>query len=329
MTAPTAEPDLVSALRALLGAGRYRDAINTWVAAPGGEAQRPEALLLAATASMRVGDVSRAGDLAAEAAEGFRLRADPDGRLRALNLLGAVAFEAGVLDEAAARFDLARSLARQVGDTLFEAHAANNLASVAHLRGDATTALSLYRVALLAYQRLGDRRGTTQTYHNLGLAFRELGAWLDADEATFQAMRHARMVEDAGLAAIAITGRAELDVARGELDVATRELDRAGELALQADDPIGVAEIGRVRALAALRRGEPGPALAEARVAGQIAREQGSMLLVAECSAAAAMALRRLGRGEEAEFNRAAAAEGFARLGARAHSEQLAREWGS
>ena len=125
---------------------------------------------------------------------------------------------------------------------------------MAHLRGDAVTALSLYRAALLGYQRLGDRRGTAQTYHNLGLAFRELGAWQDADEATVQALRHARMVEDAALAALAVTGRAELDIARGALDVAARELDRASELAVQAGDQIGIAEIGRVRALVALQR---------------------------------------------------------------------------
>jgi hypothetical protein len=62
-------------------------------------------------------------------------------------------------------------LARQLDDTLMAAHASNNLASVAHLRGEPETSLSLYRVALLAYQRLGDRRGTAQTYHNLGLSF--------------------------------------------------------------------------------------------------------------------------------------------------------------
>ncbi len=227
MIAPNAEPDFVATLRALLSAGRYRDVVASWLDAPAAEARRSEALLLAATASMRLGEVARAGELAAEAAEGFRQRADQDGRLRALNLLGAVAFEQGALDDAVSRFEMARGLARQLQDTLFEAHAANNLASVAHLRGDAVSALSLYRVALLAYQRLGDRRGTTQTYHNLGLAFRELGAWADADEATVQALRHARMVEDEALAAIAVTGRAELDLARGALDVAVRELDRA------------------------------------------------------------------------------------------------------
>ncbi len=327
MTGPSAEPDLVTMLRAHLGAGRYREAVTSWLRAPAADAQRGEALLLAATASMRLGEVARAGELAAEAAEVFRLRADQDGRLRALNLLGAVAFEQGELDLAVRRFEMARGLARQLEDTLFEAHAANNLASVAHLRGDATTALSLYRAALLGYQRLGDRRGTTQTYHNLGLAFRDLGAWEDADEATVQAVRHARLVEDAALAALAVTGRAELDLARGAPEVASRELDRARELALQADDQLGLAEIGRVRAVAALQRGDAAGALVEARAAGTIAEEQGSALLSAECAAAAALALRTLARGDEADASRLKASEGFARLGAVALAERFQRKW--
>lgn len=329
MIAPTAEPDLIATLRALLGAGRYRDVVTTWLAAADADGRQGEALLLAATASMRLGDVGRAGALAGDAAEAFRLRADQDGRLRAVNLLGAVAFERGDLDEAANRFETARSLARQLDDTLFEAHAANNLASVAHLRGDAPLALSLYRVALLAYQRLGDRRGTTQTYHNLGLTFRELGAWADADEATVQALRHARMVEDEALAAIAVTGRAELDVARGALDVASRELDRASELAVEAGDVIGIAEIGRVRAIVALRRNTPQVALEEARRAGSMAVEQGSALLAAECVAAEALALLRLDRREEATRRREQATEGFVRLGAVAHAARLGRDWES
>ena len=329
MIAPLADPDLVATLRALLSAARYRDLVAAWHAAPEADARRSEALLLAATASMRLGDVARAGELAGDAAEAFRLRADQDGRLRALNLLGAVAFERGELDEAVNRFETARTLARQLDDTLFEAHAANNLASVAHLRGDAALALSLYRVALLAYQRLGDRRGITQTYHNLGLAFRDLGAWTDADEATVQAVRHARMVEDEALAAIAVTGRAELDVARGALDVAVRELDRASELAMEAGDAIGIAEIGRVRAIVALRQNAFEVALDEARRAGHMATEHGSALLAAECAAAEALALLRLERTDEARARRDLAADGFARLGAVAHAARLSRDWGA
>ena len=199
---------------------------------------------------------------------------------------------------------------------------------MAHLRGDAVTALSLYRAALLGYQRLGDRRGTTQTYHNLGLAFRELGAWQDADEATVQALRHARMVEDAALAALAVTGRAELDVARGALDVAARELDRASELAVAGGRPDRDRRDrpgpGRWRHCSATM---PAAALVEARAAGTMAEEQGSALLVAECAAAEALALRRLARRSEAEASRRKAADGFARLGAVALAERFSREW--
>ena len=143
-----------------------------------------------------------------------------------------------------------------------------------------------------------------------------------------QALRHARMVEDAALAALAVTGRAELDIARGALDVAARELDRASELAVQAGDQIGIAEIGRVRALVALHRNDAGAALNEARAAGTMASEQGSALLVAECAAAEALALRRLARQVEAEEVRARATDGFARLGAVGLLERLTREWG-
>ena len=165
MIAPTAEPDLLAILRALLGAGRYREVVSSWLAAPAAEGT-PERGVAA-----RGDGFDAAGRRGAGRRSGSRGggRDSACGRtrtagLRAFNLLGAVAFERGALDDAASRFEMARALARQLGDTLFQAHAANNLASVAHLRGDAVTALSLYRAALLGYQRLGDRRGTAQTF---------------------------------------------------------------------------------------------------------------------------------------------------------------------
>jgi tetratricopeptide (TPR) repeat protein len=327
MIAPLADPDLVAALRALLAAGRYRDASELWQRAPEAEAQRSEALLLAATASMRQGDVAEANALATRAAATFHARADRDGHLRALNLLGAVAFERGELDLAAERFDAARSLAMELGDTLFQAHATNNRASVAHLRGNAAEAMSLYRAALLDYQRLGDRRGTAQTYHNLGIAFRDLAAWDDAEKASAQALRHATMIEDASLAALALTGRAELELARGANALATRALDRASQLALDAGDVLGEAEIGRVRAMVALREGRVDAAVREAQRASETAAAQGSALLAAECAAVMALALHRLGRAKEAGSAREDALARFAALGAEAHAERFRVDW--
>src|SRR6478672_5662993 len=70
----------------------------------------------------------------------------------------------------------------------------------------ADEALGLYRGALLAYQRLGDRRGTAEAYHNLGLIYRQLGDWRSAEDATGEALRHAEVLGERGLLALATTG---------------------------------------------------------------------------------------------------------------------------
>jgi ATP/maltotriose-dependent transcriptional regulator MalT len=324
---PTAET-LLPTLRGLLAAGRFSEALEQhrrvedapWAA-------RAEARLLAATAAMRVGDLETAERLATLALEQFAQRADADGRMRSANLLGALHFERGELEAAEQRFAEARRLAHTLDDTLLGARASNNLASVAHLRGQPEMALMLYREALLGYQRLGDRRGTAETYHNLGLSFRQIAAWNDAEAATTQALRHAEIVGERSLLALAVMGRAELALERGEYDVARHELDRAVQLAADADDELGGAEAQRLQSLLALRQGDAERALAQAERGRTTALALGSALLAAECAAAAALALLRLGRLEAARERRAEASAGFVRLGASALVERLRTAW--
>lgn len=326
-TSPTAET-LLPTLRALLAAGRFSEALEQHRRVEDAPwAGRAEARLIAATAAMRVGDLETAERLATLALEQFVQRADSDGRMRASNLLGALHFERGELELAERRFTEARRLARTLDDTLLGARASNNLASVAHLRGQPEMALMLYREALLGYQRLGDRRGTAETYHNLGLSFRQIAAWNDAEAATTQALRHAEIVGERSLLALAVMGRAELSLERGEYDVARRELARAARLAAEADDELGGAEAQRLMALLALREGDAESALAHAGRSRVTALALGSALLAAECAAAAALALRRLGRLEEAQERRAEAITGFGRLGAIALVARLEVAW--
>jgi hypothetical protein len=86
-------------------------------------------------------------------------------------------------------------------------------------------------------------------------------------------------------------------------------------LADRAGDVVGLAEVGRVRALAALRQGAADAAAREAEAARATAEEHGVALLQAECSAIAALAWRALG-DSRAEARRAEAAAGFTALGA-------------
>ncbi len=326
---PPSSDDPARTLRVLVAGGRFRDALEAHRALDDDATRaRGEVQLHAATAATRLGDLDLAGSLAASAEEGFRARGDADGRMRAANLLGAIAFERGRVDDAERCFEDARRLAHGLGDQLLGARTANNLASVAHLRGDPERALSLYRAALLQYQRLGDRRGTAETHHNLGLAFRVLAKWREADAATAEALRHAELVGEGSLIALALLGRAELHLDQGEQALAASEVARAERIAADAHDEYGRAEAGRLRALLHLRERDFGRALAAAEAAAELAVAHQSALLAAECQAAAALALRGLDRPDAGQ-RRDAAVRALEGLGATAVVERLQRDWES
>jgi tetratricopeptide (TPR) repeat protein len=328
MVATPIDDDATHGLRELVRAGRFAEALERYRRVETSPAaRRADSQLLAATAATRLGELVAAEALVEEALRQFRSRGDVDGRMRALNLLGVIWFERGRLSEAEEALAETLNLATQLGDSLLAARACNNLASAIHLRGRPDEAVGLYRGALLAYQRLGDRRGTAEAYHNLGLIFRQLGEWRDAEDATGEALRHAELVGERGLLALATTGRAELMVERDNLEQAEQELARAGRLAAEAGDEIGGAEVERVRALAAYRRGEYDTALRHVESARLTARAFDAALLAAECSALAGLVLKRLRRSAEAEERRAEAESGFRSLGALRLLERLADDW--
>jgi tetratricopeptide (TPR) repeat protein len=327
---PAAPNDPAQALRALLAAGRFQDALERYwelVAAP--EGRRPDVQLLAATAATRLGELAVGSSLADEALRHFRTRGDWDGRMRALNLLGAINWERGHMADAERCFAEALRLARQLQDSLMLARACNNLASVAHLQGRSDEAAELYRGALLAHQRHGDRRGTAETYHNLGLAYRQAGDWRQAEDAAADAVRHAEMVGEPRLLALALAGRAELSIERDDPALAERELERAAHYAVVAADEIGRADVHRVQALNALHQKDWLLALSHADTARAVALKYDSALLAAECAGLAARALKAMRRQEEAAARRSEAEAGFRQLGATTLLEQLERELGA
>lgn len=313
-------PDPLQELRGLLAGGRFRDVLDRQATA--GPAT-PESAFLAATAALRLGDLDRADRLAQDALSRFRGRADEDGWMRCLNLLGAVAFERGSLDAAGQRFAEAIQVARSVGDHLMMARGLNNLASVLHLRGEDQPALGLYREALLVYQRLGDRQGEAETYHNIALVRREAGDLTEAERAAEHALRHALLARQPGLIGLVLCGRAEVALAHEDLPLAEETIERAGRLATEADDAVGTGETRRLRALLALRQGRSTDALSHALAARHQAIELGATLLQAESAVAAAAALDQLGRTEEAAASRAEARTAFLALGATAHLQRL------
>lgn len=314
-------------LRELIGAARYREALELYERlASNGDPPGSDVKLAAATAATRLGALDRATALATEALAQAGARADSDGRMRASNLLGAIAFERGELDEAERAFSVAVEFARELGDTLLAARAANNLASVAHLRGRPEVALGLYRSALLSYQRLGDRRGAAETWHNLGLCSRHMNDLREADTAALEAVRHAELAGDPALIALAVLGRAEIDLDRRDFELALSQISRAGRSAAESGDPILAAEVRRVRALLAAHQEDFTLARAEADAARTIAEQYGSALLSAECCGVSALAARRLGH-HDADLLRTEAVSGLERLGAGRLLDRFNEAW--
>jgi tetratricopeptide (TPR) repeat protein len=315
------------ALRTLLAAGRFREALSQYRELDNSQdSRRPDVQLLAATAATRLGELAEGSALAAQALAHFRSRGDSDGRMRAQNLLGAIDWERGRMAEAERGFGEALQLARQLGDSLMLARASNNLASVAHLQGHSDQAAALYREALLAYQRLGDRRGLAETYHNLGFAYRQAGEWREAESAAVSAVRHAEVVGQPELLALVLGAKAELSIEKGDPALAERELARAEHYAVSSGDEIGRAEVQRVQALNALHLRQWDLALAHAEAGFAVAQEHDSALLAAECAGIAARALKGLTRMRDSAERRAEAAAGFRKLGATALLDKLLRD---
>ena len=207
------------------------------------------------------------------------------------------------------------------------ARACNNLASIADLQGDAPGALTLYRSALLSYQRLGDRRGTAEAYHNLGIVFRQMGEWTDAESAANQAVRHAETLVERSLLGIAVMGRAEIGIHRGELAMARKQLAWAGTLAEESRDELGAIEVELLRAQLALAENEWEVALTKAESARAAAIQGRAAVLQAQCAAVSARALLALKRTDMAEERKAEAATLFRAQGASRRLAELEREW--
>jgi tetratricopeptide (TPR) repeat protein len=319
LPAPTASAstDAVGVMRELVGSFRYKDALDHYRRALRAETdQSADVAILAVIAAARTDALDLAADLAQQAWTDFTHRGDTDGRMRAANLLGATHFKRGRLDWAQVAFSLGLRFARQLDDTLYIARTSNNLATIADLRGQPRAALPLYQAALAAYSRLGDVRGTAETYHNLSLTFRQLAQWDDAQRASEYAIHHAAHVREYGLLALAWCGQAELYLEQNDVEFARQSVNQASEVLTDCETAVSAGDVQRLRALIALRRHDFTTARECAENARETAETHGNALLLADASGISAVAHRRLGLEGIAAARHQRALEEYTNIGA-------------
>jgi tetratricopeptide (TPR) repeat protein len=327
MLAPCS-PRIDGPLRDLVDSSQYREAVSLFLewseTAP---EVTPRSRLLAAQAASRIGEFELADTLATQAQAEFQVLDDKDCLLDCTNVLGAVAFERGSVDQAEAQFQSVMVLAERIGSARFIARAANNLASVAHLRGQRERATALYRRALDAYRKLDDQRGMIEIAYNLAQSLRESGRLKAALEDCTRAVDAAERVGAGGLRALTRLGRAEMLIESGEFDSASLDIEQAQQLAwLEGNEPHTL-ESERLKALLALRCGHWGHAYQHAEIIRTRASHSGCALIAAESAAIAALALKADRRPVEAAAANDVAIASLVALGANGRLESHARHW--
>lgn len=321
-------PSLPERARALADSGAWADLVLLLRATVRADEGDAELGVLFGEALVRTGDERAARDWLDAMLTGG-VRRERALHRRALNLLGVATFTLGDLEASHRAFTTALELATESDDVLLLARASNNLGAIANLQARHESALLHYRVALPAYQRLGQRRGLAETYHNLAITYRDLGSLGEADEHERRAIDHAAGHVAPRVVAMGRIGRAEIALLRGDPKLAEETARRVAVQLERLNDPLNEADAYRLVGAACTVMARFGDALASFARALKIATVRGHALVEAETRRDRADAYVRMNDPGHARSDAAAAIAIFRRLGAVKEVEALERRFAS
>lgn len=309
-------------------AGEWSDALQ--LLREQGDAARthPELATLRADVELRTGHPREARQWLSSVLPGLERSGDRAALRKALNQLGVAEIELGALDSAERAFGRALELARADGDDLLMAHATNNMGAIANIRGRRDEALSLYQLAVPAYQRLGNVSGLAQSLHNMAISFRHLGQLARASDYEQRALAYATECANAPLLALAWLERSELSLHSGDAALAEVGAQRAAAQFAKVPDPIREGDALRVVGAARLRLGRVVDARSALERGLHLARQHGSRLVEGETLRVLAECFVRLGDREGGRRELATAIGIFEVLGAEEQRTE-AVQWAS
>lgn len=250
-------------------------------------------------------------------------RGDRTIEARALNLSGAIAFEAGRIAEAVRYFTNALAEAEREGDRATVGRCSNNLGILANLRGEYGRAVGSYTMALAAFQQAGSHAGAAETLNNLAITYQDQGDLTKALEAADRAVQEASKAGDLRLVAHTQAVRAGIRLSAREPELARREIEHALATHHQLGDVVGEAGDTRVMACVLAELGEEGRAEGMLRNVIDRAEAFGRPLLAALAERDLARLLHRPGKTSEADELIRRARVRFKQLGAEVEVRKL------
>ena len=306
--------------------GRHAAALEYLSAMPAEEIEAsPTLALLFGIAHARSGSHATGVRWVTTALSGSRKRHDRAIEARALNVSGAIALDAGRIEEATTCFRHSLLEAERQLDHATVGRCSNNLGIIANLTGEYGRAVGSYTMALAAFQQSGYRVGIAQVLHNLTITYREQGNLVQALETADRAVAEAGAAGDLALAAQTRMGRAEVRLLAGDPALAQREVERALEAHRKLEDVVGIAEGTRVLANALAAQGEREEAMPLLREVIARADQLGRPLLAAQAGRDLARLLLESDRRDDAVVEARRSRVRFKGLGAEAEVRRLDR----
>ncbi len=312
---PAETGDPLRAARRAVHRGRFRDAVEELAQHRMRRSDTAEWQLLMAMASWRLGNFAESRRAAERARARYRARGDTDGEMRAENVAAAGAFALGQLDKAREGFTTALQLAQRFQDVLMTARCLNNLGNVFFHLGQNAEALSLYSRAANAFEKIASLRGIAESWHNMGIVWRDEDILELAREATERAVDAAERLGDARLLGQTLAGRGETDALRDDLPLGRAQAEQAHRLARESDDRLTEITALRVLALIARRGDATDQAIELAQSATAIATDLANQWMIATTHQELGNSLHAGGQTAEAADAYRVAAAAYDRLG--------------
>ncbi|MDB4898617.1 MAG: diguanylate cyclase, partial [Gemmatimonadetes bacterium] len=244
-------------------------------------------------------DYSAAADCAVAAVATAELGEERNALGHALNVLAAVRWREGDLDEAERLFHEALARGTSSTDPRLYLDVTTNLGTLAKIRGDFREALRQYQDALAHGRRHSLLENVVVALSNLGSANLELGRLEAAQDAYTEALAIANGLGGLSMRIQLEVNFATLEIARRDYVEATRRCDRGMELAAHLRDPRANGEAEKVYGIIARDTGD----LVKAEAHLQLARSTGARVrdlsLEGDASRELAELYGRLGRNRE------------------------------
>ena len=239
------------------------------------------------------------------------------GVAHALNCLAGLAQRRGDLMTAADLLTDAHVLAAKCGDSSLATMIQTNLGIIADIRGNSTSAVGHFRIALRIAELMGDEQQIIRVLINLGSVLIKMGRFDEADVASTRGLAIARQRGELYYEGVFEENRAELRLMRNEVEDAFPSIRRAYDIADQRRDDVRKASALKLRGAYERLVGRPHDAAESLQHGLTLAAVGEDALLGGEILYQFGLALEERGDGALATEVWRTAVETFERIAAR------------